>query len=127
MKEPELKNDPTDWEGRAYPDLEYYARGRRINCACAEYEVYELHAGCDGVKSPPGVAGHFVSAARGCTADLAASEVFLKTEIKFDGCANTWMPYAHTCSREQLVRIGPLFDRLFDWTIELLGQDEFLR
>ena len=127
MMEPKLNDSPTDWEGRAYPDLEYYVRGRRINCAYAEYEVYELHVGCEVVEPPPGVAGHFENAVGSCTADLAAAEVFFKTEIKFDGCANTWMPYVHTCYREQLVRLGPLFDRLFDWTIELLGQDEFLR
>jgi hypothetical protein len=108
---------------------------RVVNTAVVDYEVRELTVYDDEAEGSDGL--QFVcttaTGGSGVTSHITAADVWLRGSIKFDGCSHNYFGdsdrggYIHGCQREQLTRLGPLYDRLFDWTIELIGHAEFLR
>lgn len=116
----EIEHGP--WAERRYEDLLFHARMRVVNASCTEYEVRELSLYDDGEGDPLKFKTH--EGPDNITSDLELADVFASGSIKFDGCSHNDFGgggYYHGCQREHLTRIGPLFDRLFDWTVELIG------
>jgi hypothetical protein len=119
--------EPSPWIERRYADLQLHVRMRKDHMAGVEYEVRELTFYDDGDGDPLKFS---YRPAEGCgvtTQDVEKADVWLCGTIKFDGCSHNnfgdTRGYIHGCQREHLTRLGPLFDRLFDWTIELIGDD----
>ena len=57
------------------------------------------------------------------TTDLEKGVIYLAGTIKWDGCShNTFGDggYIHSCSRQEMVRLGKLFDKLYDIALELM-------
>jgi hypothetical protein len=59
---------------------------------------------------------------------IAQSEVYLSGSVRFDRCSN-WLfdecvrgTCLHACSREDLLGLGELMARCFDWARELMGE-----
>lgn len=127
--------EPGPWLERRYADLQLHVQMRVVNTAVVEYEVRELILYGDEAEGSDGLLFNCTTATggSGVTPHIAAADVYLHGTIKFDGCSHNYFGdpdrrgYIHCCQREQLTRLGPLYDRLFDWTIELIGHAEFLR
>ncbi len=105
------------WEDRRFDDLLLHARLRVHNPAVVDYEVRTLTVHDDGVGDPLKF-----DTEGDPTLDPDAAKPFIKGYIKWDGCSNNEFPASyHGCQREHLTRLGPLFDRLFDWAAEKIG------
>lgn len=108
------------WEERRFDDLLLHVRLRRSSVAAVDYEVRTLTVLDDGV----GDSLKFETEGAP-TADLGKATPLIKGFIKWDGCSHNDFPsYYHGCQREHLTRLGPLFDRLFDWADEKIGGSE---
>lgn len=112
-----------------YDDLEFHVRARPINEACIGFEVFNLTVHDDG-NGPP--LKFEKSKGRGIepTPNIDEAIVLLKGSIKFDGCSDINFDnggYLHSCSRQELTRFGPLFNKLFDIAMRLMPNNgEFL-
>lgn len=125
---------PGPWVERQYRDLMLHVRVRALETYAIEYEAREIvFCTKDGGEEGFAFANATPAEAAPGTADIDNAVVFVRGEIKFDGCSHNWFGdperkgYYHGCQREHLTRLGPLFDRLYDWAIELIGHEEFLR
>jgi hypothetical protein len=49
---------------------------------------------------------------------------FLTGHIKWDGCSNIYLPYLHCCSRKDLVKLGTIFNKLYDIAAKLMPDNE---
>ena len=95
-----------------------HARMRKANSACVDYEVRTLVVYDDGVGDPL----KFDDVEGDPTNDLDKVTPFIKGFIKWDGCSeNDFSPHYPGCGRGHLTRLGPLFDRLFDWAEGKIG------
>ena len=113
-----MSDYPEPWEERRFDDILLHARMRKANSACVDYEVRALVVYDDGVGDPI----KFDFDDGDPTNDLDKVAPFIKGFIKWDGCShNEFSSYYHGCQREHLTRLGPLFDRLFDWAEEKIG------
>lgn len=118
---------------RRYEDLMLHVRVRRADDAAVDYEVRELVFVDDGEGEPLKFACTDENGSSNVTLDINRADVMIRGWVKFDGCShnNFGDPdnrgYYHGCQREHLTRLGPLYDRLYDWVIELIGHEEFLR
>lgn len=123
--------EPGPWIERRYADLQLHVQMRVVNTAVVDYEVRELSVYDDGEGDPLKFNCTTATGGNGVTTHIKASDVYIRGSIKFDGCSHTNFGdssgYIHGCQREHLTRLGPLFERLFDWAIELIGHAEFLR
>lgn len=60
-------------------------------------------------------------------ATLEEADVYMKMDVKWDGCVNWIFPemqtnmYAHACSREELENVGKVQMICYDWTKEIIG------
>jgi len=123
--------EPGPWIERRYADLQLHVQMRVCNSAVVDYEVRELSFYDDGEGDPLKFVRTTNTGGSGITTHITAADVYIRGWIKFDGCSHTNFGdsngYIHGCQREHLTRRGPLFDRLYDWAIELIGYEEFLR
>ena len=114
------------WETRIYESLRLHVRARKMNSAYVEYEVRDVEMDPeDGTLSFE----HKDNTHPGDTSEVEDARIFLRGTIKFDGCSDTRFGdggYYHGCFREHLTRLGPLYDHLYDWAMELIGNEEFL-
>ena len=112
------------WETRVYESLRLHVRARKMNEAYVEYEVRDVFVD-DGHLSFK----HKDNTHPGDTSEVEEAEILVSGTIKFDGCSDTRFGdggYYHGCFREHMTRLGPLYDHLFDWAMELIGNEEFL-
>ena len=115
------------WIERRYDDLELHVRVHSHSEYSIEYEVRKILS-TDPVllfEAPEGTSWK-------PTEDVEKGEIYIKGTIKWDGCSHNDFGdggYIHGCERKHLTRLGILYDRLFDWAIELLGPytNEFLK
>lgn len=125
--------EPGPWIERRYPDLQLHVQMRVCGRFSVDYEVRELSLYDDGDGEPLKFVCTTNTGGSGITTHITAADVYIHGTIKFDGCSHNYFGdpdrrgYIHGCQREQLTRLGTLFDRLYDWTIELIGHEEFLR
>lgn len=123
--------EPGPWVERRYPDLQLHVQMRVCNPAVVDYEVRELSFYDDGDPDPLKFVCTTATGGSGITTHITASDVWIRGSIKFDGCSHNNFGdstgYYHGCQREHLTRLGPMYDRLFDWAIELIGHEESLR
>jgi hypothetical protein len=88
---------------------------------CVDYVVYEA---CYFDEVTP-VSWRPADDCNGVTDDLAKAQVFLHGHVKWDGCSNWHFDIddgimLHACERWELVRVGEVMARCWDWTKELL-------
>ncbi len=102
------------WESRQYTDLFLHARLRRVNEAACEYEVRELVEYGDGLR----FRDFDENGAERWPTDAEAVTPLVRGTIRFDGCSHNNFAdggYIHACSAHQMVRLGALFERLYEW------------
>ena len=127
-----MSTEPGPWEERRYDDLKLHARVRVCGGTSVDYEVRELSFCDDGDGEPLKFNCTSATGGSGVTTYIEAADVYLHGSLRFDGCSHNHFGdpnrrgYIHGCQREHLTRLGPLFDRLYDWAIELIGHEEFL-
>ncbi|MFI5297743.1 MAG: hypothetical protein ACHREM_06545 [Polyangiales bacterium] len=114
--------EPGAWEERRYEDLELHARMRTVNTAMVEYEVRVLVVHDDG-NVPLLKFAWAEGPRRGLGgSDLDNAKLLVTGSIKFDGSSHNNFGdehgYVHGHSRQELTRLGALYERLFDWTLE---------
>lgn len=115
------------WQERIYEDIELHVRVKASQ-AVVDYEVRKLIMHDDGV-GPALKFETFESGSNEMTTDVEKADILIKGYIRFDGCSNNNFGeggYIHACSREDMTRLGTLYDRLFDWAIKLIGCEESL-
>jgi len=93
-----------------------------------EFEVYEV-VGFEGDEDATILFSEKDNHSGGrFTSDIAIAERFADGEVRFDGCANVMFDECqnnvmlHGCSREDMTRIGNLFDVLYDIAIEAMPE-----
>lgn len=102
------------WEVRQYDDLWLHARMRLINGAACEYEVRTLIEHQDGLLFQ----AFDKNGAEFWTKLIEETQPFIKGTIRSDGCSHNNFAeggYLHACRAQELVRLGPLFERLYEW------------
>jgi hypothetical protein len=119
----------SEWQERRWEDIELHARMRLENTCVATYEVRRLTLHDDGNGQPLKFFQNDYENGWDVTLDPEAAEVLLRGEIKWDGCShNYFIDYIHACDRQELTRLGVMFDRLFEWALEMMpGNEEHLR
>lgn len=111
------------WETRIYESLRLHVRVKKLSPAAVAYEVRDVHVD-EGVLD-----FEHKDNACGSTSEVENAAILMSGTIKFDGCSDNRFGnggYIHGCFREHLTRLGPLYDHLYDWAIELIGNEEFL-
>jgi len=102
------------WTDHPMPDLGLHVRTRK-HFATLAFEV-RVVIGMTGDPKPLYYADD--PAAGNMTSDVERADLYASGAIRFDGCANVdWHTsecMQHACGREDMTRIGPLFDRLYD-------------
>lgn len=116
---------PTAWANYAMKDLGLHVRIRMQNSAVMAYEVREYKHYDDGAGDTHKFEMSVENGAVEYTSDIEKSDVLIEGSIKWDGCShNNFAPnepnrgYIHGCAREDLIRLGDLYRRLFDFAIE---------
>lgn len=116
---------PTAWANYAMKDLELHVRVRMQNDCVMDYEVREFTPYDDGVGDSHKFEMTAENGAVEYTADIEKSDKLIEGTIKWDGCShNNFAPdesnrgYIHGCSRQDLMRLGELYRRLFDIAME---------
>jgi hypothetical protein len=112
---------------RVFEDLESHIIAGLANSVVMEYEVRDLIFADDGNGSPY----KFRSEDGDLTSDATKAEILVKGTIKWDGCSHNNFGdengYIHACSRSEIVRLGEMFNRLFDIAQELMpGHGDYL-
>lgn len=110
-------------------DIECHIRVHLSGSTWIDYEVRDYHPECISVSEDVETKTPFITWKNSWnepTSNIEEAEPFLKGSIKWDGCShNTFAPgdnsgYIHGCGREDMIRLGKLFDVLFDIAIELM-------
>lgn len=116
---------PTAWANYAMKDLELHVRVRMQHDCVMDYEVREFTPYDDGVGDSHKFEMTAENGAVEYTADIEKSAKLIEGTIKWDGCShNNFAPdesnrgYIHGCSRQDLMRLGELYRRLFDIAME---------
>lgn len=116
---------PTAWANYAMKDLELHVRVRMQNDCVMDYEVREFTPYNEGVGDSHKFEMTAENGAIEYTADIEKSDKLIEGAIKWDGCShNNFAPdesnrgYIHGCSRQDLMRLGELYRRLFDIAME---------
>lgn len=113
------------WEDIKDTSLEVHIRVRLANEACMDFEVYALTLWDDGMGDPY----KFIGADLKPTPDINTAPPLIRGMIKFDGCSHSNFGdehgYIHGCSREEMTRIGKIYELLFDIATKTIGK-EFL-
>lgn len=129
--QPKTIGYPMSWQSKYYEDINLHVRVSKTSETSMDYEVYEpIGFGESGTllfkkPKPPSYISHEP------TEDVEEGQSLVAGYIKWDGCSNNYFGREgciHACSREDLTRLSTLFNRLFDWAMELLGEHskEFL-
>jgi len=89
-----------------------------------DYEVRILVLHDDGEGEPL----KFQNANNDITLDPEKAEIYLYGDIRWDGCShNNFTNYIHGCSRQEMTRLGRLFETIFDIAMEIMpGNGEYL-
>jgi hypothetical protein len=116
------------WQEKWFEDIEFYVRMRHENEVVVAFEVHSLQLHDDGKGRPYKFEKRGATHSGEVTTDPNDSEPYVKGTIKWDGCSHVnFLGYIHACSRQELVRFGQLFDRLFNFAMELMpGNGEYL-
>ena len=112
----------TDWTTRDMADLKFHVRTRGQQSL--EFEVRDIVGGeTDGTLY---FHASEYEGSNNLTSVVEQAELFASGFIRFDGCANVnWhgdRGMMHGCGREDMTRLGPLFDRLYDLAIEAMPE-----
>lgn len=109
-----------------WTDIEFTAITTSVSEHVVEYVVYAI----EGVTTEGIVLWH----AAGATwpdpvADLTQAEIYLHGSVKWDGCSNWHFDeqdrlMLHGCTRRDLMNLGEVLARCWDWTRELLPNFE---
>lgn len=116
------------WKEKPVPELEVHIRYRGGGAdpsdprhSFMEYEVRETCFYHDRMTFADGK-------------DLEETEMMMSGTIKWDGCSHNYFGheadkteptgYIHGCSRQDMVRLGAIFDRLFDLATEIMPANE---
>ena len=122
-------SEQSPWVERRYTDLHLHVQMRVRSTIPneVEYEVRELSHDDDGDGDPFKFNCTTNTGGGGTTSYITASDVYIQGAINSDGksVANfgDGKGYILGGQREHLTRLGPLFERLYDWAIKLLGDD----
>lgn len=122
------------WTDHPMKDLELHVRVRMPNDCVMDYEVRVFKLYDDGIGDPYKFEMEMENGSIEYTADIEKSVLLIEGTIKWDGCShNNFTPndsnrgYIHGCSRQDLVRLGELYRRLFDIAMERMpGNGEYL-
>lgn len=109
------------WREKAIEELEVHIRYRPTNApddvtVMMEYEVRDACFYADEVSFPEGK-------------DMEDTSPILNGQIKWDGCSHNYFGeeemkgYIHGCSRKDMVRLGAIFDALFDLAATLMPEN----
>lgn len=118
-----LEENPGPWQEHRFEDLELHVRVRSVyEGYTMEYEVRPL-CRVDHGDGPAFEFGTVGDSSRS-TPDVESGIVSIKGLIKYDGCSDNWFEEnLHACSRQEMVRLGELFTRLFDLAKALITGD----
>lgn len=108
----------------------FHIRARLANSVVMEYQVRNLFVCDDGeIESPFRFEMKAYNGVIKGTIDIEKGNTYLLGSIKWDGCShNTFTDnYIHACSRQEMTRLGRLFERLYDIAMELIpGNGDYL-
>lgn len=78
------------------------------------YKIYQIEAQGDGSYSYP--------FGNERTDNILEADVFISLGVKWDGCCNWRLEegYSHCCYRGQIINIGEVLARCWDWTAEFI-------
>jgi hypothetical protein len=114
-----------EWQEHRYEDLFLHVRVKLANPSAMDYEVRDL-VFCDDGTAP--LLKFVFGNTNEPIADVEKATVLIKGFIKWDGCSNNDFSSIHGCSRQEMVRLGELYTRLFDIAMKLMPNqaEEFL-
>ena len=108
----------------------FHIRAGLANSAVVDYEVRSLMLYDDGRGPPLRFEMETQNEGIVATTDIEKGILYLEGSISFDGCSHNNFGeggYIHGCSRQEMARLGPLFNKLFDIALELMPSNgEFL-
>jgi hypothetical protein len=96
-----------------WPDIHFSAKVARVGGGTVDFEIYELFDSDpplswqrQGSLTHPDPVG-----------SLEEAEVYAHGTVRFDGCSNWSLPeaYVHFCSREELLNLGVVLARCWEW------------
>ena len=106
------------WQDYWLEDIRFFFRVRTDNGVFVEFEAYDVYPHDDGDGKPLKFMYFDDKGVQHWTNDVtkAESEPYVKGFIKWDGCSEVdFARNIHSCEgRADLVRIGTLFDKIFD-------------
>lgn len=117
----------TEIQRRDWEDIGFTA----VAHAVGEYHVHYTVYAIEGVEENGTVLLHRAGADSwpDPVSSLGEAEIYLHGEVKWDGCSNWHFDeqdrlMLHGCSRKDLMNIGEVMARCWDWTKELLSTFE---
>jgi|LauGreDrversion4_2_1035121.scaffolds.fasta_scaffold430828_2 hypothetical protein len=115
----------SSWQEHWLEDIEFYFRIKDVNECVVDFEVYELYHYDDGNGNPLKMQ-YFQENKEYYTHNPDLCEPYVKGFIKWDGCSEVnFAKNIHSCGgRESLVRLGPLFDKIFDCAKQMITSSE---
>lgn len=93
------------------------------DCYVAEVEAFEV-CGRNGLQpdSPLLFEGKdALVLPQDLTTDIEAAETIIRGSIKWDGCSDLTMGYMHHCGPSEVIKLGKLFEAIFEQAKEVLG------
>lgn len=108
------KNERFDW-----PDIHFSARVVAVRDGGVDFEIYELFEASDGLLWQKKGSKLYLDPVK----SLEEAEVFIHGTVRFDGCSNWSLPeaYVHFCSRQELLNLGVVLARCWEWTRDHLS------
>ena len=116
-------NPKMTWDHIRYEDILIHILVNMANPSWMDFEVHNLMYYDDGEGSPY----KFEAGKNRATKDFSESKPLITGSIKFDGCCHSDLGHIHGCSREEMTRLGKVYDILYDLAMERMpGSKEFL-
>jgi hypothetical protein len=101
----------------------FHIRAGLVNDYVIDYQVRNLILCDDGKGDPLKFEHEEENGAINATTNIEKGAIYLDGSIKWDGCGHHNFSdngYIHSCSRQEMVRLGKLFDKLYDIALELM-------